>query len=91
MKAWLSRGIEYYTVFLSKRPAIFWLSFQKIVEAALWAQMGLRKEHETGGKGTGHNFWKNDIAQGHNINRLKSNGSKMTSQIQLNLDPQSAS
>ena len=25
------------------RPAIFWLSLQKIVEATLWAQMGLRK------------------------------------------------
>ena len=49
------------------------------------------EEHETGGKGAGLNFWKNDIAQGHNINQLKSNGSKMTSQIQLNLDPQSAS
>ena len=35
--------------------------------------------------------WKNDIEQGHNINQLKSNGSKMTSQIQLNLDPQSVS
>ena len=45
----------------------------------------------TGGKGAGHNFWKNDRAQGHNINQLKGNGSKMTSQIQLNLDPQSAS
>ena len=43
----------------------------------------------TGGKGSGHNFWKNDIAQGHNINWLKSNGSKMISQIQLNTDPQS--
>ena len=31
----------------------------------------------TGGKGAGHNFWKNDIAQGHNINQLESNGSKM--------------
>jgi len=43
------------------------------------------------GKGAGHNFGKNDIAQGHNINRLKSIGSKMTSQIQVNLNPQSAS
>ena len=34
---------------------------------------------------------KDDIGQGHDINRLKSNGSKMTSQIQLNLDPQSVS
>ena len=25
--------------------------------------------------GTGHSFWKNDIAQGYNINQLKSNGS----------------
>ena len=32
----------------------------------------------TGGKGAGHNFWKNDIAQRHNINQLKSNGSRMT-------------
>ena len=52
---------------------------------------GSGKEHKTGGKGAGPNFWKNDKAQGHNINQLKSDGSKMTSQIQLNLDPQSAS
>ena len=39
----------------------------------------------TGGKEAGHSFWKNDIAQGHNINRLESNGTKM------DLDPQSAS
>ena len=83
MKAWLSRGIEYYKVFPSQGPAIFWLSLQKIVEAILWAWMGLRKEHETGGKGLGHNFWKNGIEQGNNINRLKSVGSKITSQIQF--------
>ena len=46
------------------------------------------KKCERGGKERGHNFGKNDIAQGHNINQLKSNGSKITSQIQLNLDPQ---
>ena len=40
--------------------------------------MGSGKEHETGGKGAGHIFWKNDIAQGHNINQLKSNGFRMT-------------
>ena len=28
-------------------------------------------------QGAGHNFWKNDIAQGHKINQLKWNGSKM--------------
>ena len=38
---------------------------------------GSGKENETGGKGAGHDFWKNDIAQGHNINPLKSSGSKM--------------
>ena len=32
---------------------------------------------ETRGKGAGHNFWKNDIARGHNINWLEPNGSKM--------------
>ena len=42
------------------------------------------------GKGAGHSFWKNDIAQVHNINWLKSSRSKKTSQIQLDLDPQSA-
>ena len=42
-------------------------------------------------RGAGHNFWKNDIAQEHNINWLKSIGSKMTSQIQVNLNPQSIS
>ena len=39
----ISRGIGYYTAFLSHRPAIFWLSDQKIVEATLWAQTGLKK------------------------------------------------
>ena len=33
----------------------------------------------------------NDIAQGYNVNQLKSVGSKMTSQIQVNLNPQSVS
>ena len=32
---------------------------------------------ETGGKEAGHNFWKNDIVRGHNINQLESNGSRM--------------
>ena len=32
---------------------------------------------ETRGMGAGHNFWKNDVAQGHNINWLESNGSQM--------------
>ena len=43
MKAWISRGIGYYTVFPSQEPAIFWLSLQRIVEATLWAQKGLGK------------------------------------------------
>ena len=33
MKACISRGVGYYTVFPSQGPAIFWLSLQKIVEA----------------------------------------------------------
>ena len=33
---------------------------------------------EAGGKGEGHTFGENDIAQGHNINWSDSNGSKMT-------------
>ena len=73
------------------RPAIFWLSLQKIVEVTLWVWVGFRKDHETGGKGAEHNLWKNDIAQGYNVNQLKSIGSKMTSQIQVNLNPQSIS
>ena len=32
---------------------------------------------QTGGKGEGHSFSKNEIAQGHNINPLESNGSKI--------------
>ena len=88
MKAWIPRRIGYYTVFPSQGPDIFWLSLQKIVKATLWAQMRLRRSMKQEGRGAGHNFWKNDIAQGHNINQLKSNGSKITSQIQLNLDPQ---
>ena len=51
MKAWISRGIGYYTVFPPQRPAIFWLSFWKIVEATLWAQTGLRKRAWNRSKG----------------------------------------
>ena len=46
---------------------------------------GSGKEHETGGKGAEHKLSKNDI------NQLKSIGSKMTSQLQVNLNPQSIS
>ena len=35
------------------------------------------KQTVTGGKGAGHNFGKNDIAQGHSIIPLESNGTKM--------------
>ena len=38
---------------------------------------------ETGRKVAGHNFWKNEIAQGHNINPLESNGSKMADKSTL--------
>ena len=38
---------------------------------------------EAGGKGKGHTFWENDIAQGHNINWSDSNGSKMTDKSTL--------
>ena len=43
MKALISRGIGYYTVFSSQVPATFWLFLQKILKATLWAQTGLRK------------------------------------------------
>ena len=45
----------YYTVFPSQGPGIFWLSCRKIVEATLWAWMGLRKrtiKQEGNGQGT---------------------------------------
>ena len=86
MKARISRDIGYYTVFPCQGPAIFWLFLQKRVKATLWAQMGLRKRAGTGWEWAGDNFWKSDVAKRDNINRLKSNGSKMTSQIQLNFD-----
>ena len=71
MKAWIPRGIRYYTVFPSQGPDIFWLYLQKIVEATLWAWTGSGKEHETESKGAGHNFWKNDKVQGRNIKPIK--------------------
>ena len=37
----------------------------------------------TGGKGAGHNFWNNNIAQGHSINWLELNGSKMADKSTL--------
>ena len=37
----------------------------------------------TGGKGAGHNFWKNVIAQGHNIKGIESNGSNMADKSTL--------
>ena len=41
------------------------------------------------GSGAEHSLWKNDIAPGHNVNRLKSIGSIRTSQIWTNFNPQS--
>ena len=61
----MSRRIGYYTVFPSQGPAIFWLSLQKLQRQHCGPGRGSGKEHETGQKGAGHNFWKNDIAQGH--------------------------
>ena len=75
--------IQYFPL----KGQLFCFYIQKIVEATMWAQ---EKSMEQEGRGQGTTF-ENDIAQGHNINRLKPNGSKMTSQFQLNLDPQSAS
>ena len=49
------------------------------VYATLWAQMGLMKRAWNRRERAGCNFWKNNIAQGHNINPLKSNGSKTES------------
>ena len=43
----------------------------------------------TGGKVAGHNFSKNDIPQGHNINKWELNWTRW--QARLDLDPQSAS
>jgi len=43
MKAGISREIGYYTVFPSQGQAIFWFSLQEIIEATLWALIGLRK------------------------------------------------
>ena len=78
-------------MFLSQGPDIFWLSLQKIVEATLWAQTAQEMSMKQEGKGQSTILEKNDIAQGYNIDQLKSDGSKVTSQIQLNLDCQSAS
>ena len=50
-KARISRRIEYYTIFPSQGPAIFWLSLQKIVEATLWTWTGLRKGAGKRGEG----------------------------------------
>ena len=79
--------IEYYTVIPSQRPAIFCCPARRLWRQHCGSRQCSGEDHETGGKGAGPNSWKNNTAQGHTINRLKSNGSKMTSQIQLNLDP----
>ena len=55
------------------------------------AQTSQEKSVKQEGRGQGTTFEKYGIAQGHNIDPLKSDGSKVTSQIQVNLDPQSAS
>ena len=91
MKAWISRGVGYYTVFPPKGQLFSGCPSRRLYRQHCGPGEGSGKEHERGRKRAGHNFWKNDIAQGHSINWLKSNGSKMASQIQLNLDPQSAS
>ena len=73
MKAWISREIAYYTVFLSQGPAIFWLSLQKIVEATLWAQKGLRKRawnRKEGGKAQLSKEWHSPRAS-HELIKIK--------------------
>ena len=44
-----------------------------IICLVVWLPQGF----VTGGKGTGHNFWINNIAQGHKINWSESSGTKM--------------
>ena len=65
----MSREVVHYSAFLSQRPAIFCLSLQKIVEAALWAWKGLRRRAGNRREwGRAQLLKKHDIAQGHNIN-----------------------
>ena len=52
MKAWISRGIGYYTVFPSQRPAILFFH----PEDCRSNNVGPGEEQETGRKGGGHNF-----------------------------------
>ena len=70
-------GLNIIQLSSSQEPTIFWLPHQKIVEATLWSRKGLREKAWNGREGDRAQISKNDIAQGHNINRLKSNGSKM--------------
>ena len=65
---------------LNRKPAVAWpwLS-QATISPPPWGRVPgpLCWCNKTGGKGGGHNFRKNDIPQGHNINPLESNGPKM--------------
>ena len=55
-----------------------------------WESLGKQgNQIVTGGKGARHNFWKNNIAQGHNINWLELNGSKMADKSTLIRPPSS--
>ena len=77
MKAWISRGIEYYTVIFLPRANYFLVVPPEDLEATLWSRKGLREKAWNRREGNRAQILKNDIAQGHNINGLKSNGSKM--------------
>ena len=68
----MSREIGYYTVFLSQGPAIFWVVPAEYCRGNIVGPDGAQKKsikQEVRGQGT--TFEKIDIAQGHNINRLK--------------------
>ena len=78
----------------------FWIVvLEKTVESPLdskenkpvnpkWNQPWIFIRSETGRKGSGHNFWKNNIARGYNINWLESNGSKRGDKSTLLLNQQ---
>ena len=71
-------GLDIKQLFPSQRPSILWLSLQKIVEATLWPQRGLRKRAWNRSKGDRAQLLKEWHSPRAYINWLKSSGSKMT-------------
>ena len=81
MKIWIRILIEELPIMCQQPRHSMWLCLVNCGSSSRQFIIRLQSHsYVIGGKGAGHNFWKNNIAQGHNtnhINQLESNGTKM--------------